>query len=309
MDRLRILCLDRQVRQMLCIFLLLAVSQGIVGRDYRTSILRQAAEKLGIEQQIDKAPEGKTSGIATSSGPKVAVRIDTHGTVEHIGLPLFSTVMRKETPSPVYDCLESALLDRCVLLTENDLLLQKIQFYKGSWKTLFDILPSDACSITTQDKKYYQVVWSRNGGEIANVVVPIDYELLSTCSRRELEKNFVQYMARYQADSKSALPKETDPQLAKAAMQLEMQLSSYERQTVSVPLRQWISYCESQGCTTSIKYVDSDEAIVKAYVLEQNDAMGYHHLLELNWQTEELDSPSPQVKGKALLFIPNNDKI
>ena len=297
------------VRQFFCIFLLMAIPLGIVGRDYRTSVLRHAAEKLGIEQQIEKAAKGKTSGITTSSGTTIVVRIDSYGIVEHIGLPLFSTVMRKQTPSPVYDCLESALLDRCVILTENDLLLQKIRFYKGSWETLLDILPSDACSITTQDNKYYQLVWNRNAREIANVVVPIDYELLSVSSRRELEKKFVHFIARYNTASKFTLSKDIDLQLAKAHLQVDMNLSSYERQTVNLTLRQWISYCESQGCTTSIKYVDSDEEIVKAYVLEQNDAMGYHHLLELNWQMGELDSSNPQGKGKALLFIPNNDKI
>lgn len=293
---------------MLCIVcMLLAVPQGIVGREYRTTLLRQAAATLGIERQIAKADKDATTQIVTPSGTTVSVRIDGNGMVEHIGLPLFHSAMRKQTPSPVYDCLEYAALDRHVIHTENDLLLQKIKFYKGSWQALLDIQPTDACSITNQSDKYYQLVWSRNGRETVNVVVPIDYELLSVSNRREIEKNFVHNVTRYHAASKAALSKDIDPQLAKADLHLDMSLSSYARKTISVTLRQWISYCESQGCTTSIKYDDSDEAVIKGYVLSRNDAMGYHHLLELTWTMEDLSQSSPKIKGKALLFIPNND--
>lgn len=293
---------------MLCIVcMLLAVPQGIASRDYRTSLLRQAAASLGIERQIAKAGKDVTTQIVTPSGTTVCVRIDSNGMVEHIGLPLFNAVMRQQTPSPVYDCLEYTALDRHVIHTENDLLLQKIKFYKGSWQTLLDIQPTDACSITNQSDKYYQLVWSRNGRETVNVVVPIDYELLSVCNRREIEKIFVHDVTRYHAASKDTLSQDIDPQLAKANLHLDMSLSSYERKTISITLRQWISYCESQGCNTSIKYDDSDEVIIKGYILSRNDAMGYHHLLELTWKMEDLSQSSPKIKGKALLFIPNND--
>jgi hypothetical protein len=294
---------------MLVVCLLLTVPLGIVSREYRTSLLRQAAFTLGIERQIAKAGKGITTQIITTSGTTVIVRIDSNGMVEHIGVPLFNAVMRKNTPSPVYDCIEYAALDRSAIHTENDLLLQKIKFHKGSWQTLLSTKPTDACTITNQSDKYYQLAWHRNGREIVNMVVPIDYELLSISSRRELEKNFTHGVSHYHPASKFMLSKDIDKQLAKSDMILEMNLSNYERPTVRVTLRQWILYCESQGCTTSVKYDDSDETIVKAYVWARNKAMGYHHLIELSWKTEELESSNPKIKGKALLFIPNNDKI
>jgi hypothetical protein len=298
------------VRLLLCIVcFLLAVPQSIASREYRTSLLRQAATTLGIERQIAKVGKGTTTQVVTPSGTTVCVRIDSNGIVEHIGLPLFNDMMRKQTPSPVYDCLEYAALDRSAIHTENDLLLQKIKFYKGSWQTILNILPTDACSITNQSNKYYQLIWSRNGSETVNIVVPVDYELLSVCNRREIEKNFVHNIPRHHTTSKSALSNDIDPQLAKADLNLDISLSSYARKTVSVTLRQWISYCESQGCTTSIKYDDSDETVIKGYVLSRNDTMGYHHLLELTWTMEDLSQSSPKIKGKALLFIPNNDKL
>ena len=312
MDRRRRLCHNRLARQTLrlvCMQLLLALPHGIAAREYRTALLRQAANSLGIERQIDKAGKDVSKQIVTPSGTAVCIRIDSHGMVEHIGLPLFNPEMRQLMPSPVYDCLEYAVLDRTFIHTKNDLLLRKIRFYKGSWQTLLGVLPTDACSITNQSNKYYQLIWSRNGSETANVVIPIDYELLSVCNRREIEKNFVHNLSRHHTDLKTTLPKETDPQLAKADMRLDMSLSSYERKAVSVTLRQWVSYCESQGCTTSIKYDDSDETVIKGYVLSHNEGMGYHHLLELTWTMEDLSQSVPKIKGKALLFIPNNDKL
>lgn len=309
MDRRRLSCRNGGARLLVGIFFLLALPLSIVSKDYRTSTLRQAAATLGIERQIAKVGKGVTTQIVTPTGTTVIVRTDGIGTVEHIGLPLFHAAMRKQTPSPVYDCVEYAALDRCVLLTENDLLLQKIRFYKGSWQTLLGIQPSDACSITTQDKKYYQLTWSRNGRETVNMVIPINYELLSVCNRRELEKNFIRDVARHQIASKTSLSKDIDPQLAKAELHLDTNLSGYERQTINVTLRQWITYCESLGCQCCIKYDDSDETLIKGYLMSHNDAMGYHHLLELTWTMEDLSKSVPKIKGKALLFIPNNDKI
>ena len=290
---------------MLFFISLIAASQGIAGREYRTAALCQAAAVLGIEHQIADAPKGVTTNITPPSGTTIVVRIDSEGTVEHIGLPLFSTIIRQQSPSPVYDCMEYAALDRLFIFTENDLLLQKIIFLKGAWESIIGIKPSDIFSITTQDDKYYQLVWSRDSCEIINVVVPIDYELLSGSSRRELEKSFVHDVSRHRVATNFSPAKEIDSQLAKSNIEVDIQLSSYARHTINVTLRQWLSYCESLGCTTDIKYDDSDELFIKGYVMSRNAAMGYHHLLELTWQMES----HSKVKGKALLFIPNYDKI
>lgn len=194
MERLRQFYRNRLVVLIASVCCLLALPQGVAAREYRTVALQKAALVLGIEQQIDNAGRATTTQIQTSAGKTVAVRLDDRGRVMHIGIPLFSTDMRYQKPSPVYDCLEYAALDRNIILSENDLQLQKIQFFKGSWATLMDVVPTDACSIGTLNTKFYQVKWSRNGVEIVNLVVPIDYELLSNSSRRELETNLVREM-------------------------------------------------------------------------------------------------------------------
>ena len=293
---------------MVLIFCLLALPLGMAGIDFRTSALHRAASALGIERQLGHASKGVTQQIVTPKGTTVIFRVDLYGTVEHIGLPLFNPEMRRQMPSPVYDCLEYAALDRCVIFTENDLLLQKIKFYKGSWQTLAGVQPTDACRITTQDHRFYRLVWSRNGHEIVDVVLPIDYELLSVSTRRELEKDLVHRVTRHQTTPTFSSSQDIDPQLAKSEVRMEMTLSSYERRSMTVPLRQWLSYCESQGCKTTIKYDDSDDSVIKGYLLSRNDALGYHHLLELTWRMEDLSQSTPKIKGKVLLFIPNTEK-
>ena len=305
MEKQRVLHLSRQIIKLLFFISLIMVPQGVAGREYRTSALHQAASVLGIEEQISNAPEGVTTSITLSSGKTISVRINNNGAVEHIGLPIFSQELRRQTPYPVYDCIEYAALDRLFILTENDFLLQKIIFLRGEWKSVLGIKPSDSFTITTHDNKYYQLVWSRNNCELINMVIPVDYELLSGSNRRELEQSFVHNVVRHCEATNFNLTEDIDSQLAKSDIEVDILLSDYARHNISVTLQQWLSYCENLGCTTDIKYDDSDELFSKGYVVSHNAAMGYHHLLELTWQTEI----HSKIKGKALLFIPNNDKI
>ena len=373
MERKRLLCRKFDIRHALVVFCLLAIPHGVVSRDYRCRMLQTAATKLNMEQQIDNASAGTTSTVTLTSGQTVAVRISEDGKVEHIGLPLFNDVMRQQKPSPVYDCIEYAALDRSLIHSENDLLLQKIHLFKGSWQTVCNVQPTDECSISLRDNKAWQVIWRRNGSEIVNMVIPVDYELLSLSSRRELEKTFAdeveqqhvkrfpyhlveELLQRRENDDLYVLPGESflikglsrstyyrksvvtqrvdtitfeeeriailvdrnypaetmanllisaDPQLPDAAMQLELQMSSNEKRMVHVTLRQWLSYCESQGCTPYYIFDGSDDSCAKGYLLMRNKAMGYNHLLSLTCLIDDLTSDIPSFTGKAYLFIPN----
>lgn len=294
---------------MMYIFCLLAIPQDVASREFRTSTLRHVAATLGIERQISHAEKGTTTQIVLSSGIIVAVRIDSEDMVEHIGLPLFSNEMRQQSPSPVYDCIEYAALDRQIIHTENDLLLKKITFRKGTWRTVANIRSTDACCITTHGNKCYQVVWQREGQGIADIIVPVDYELLSYCNRRELEQSFVRLVAAHRGSKSTIVPKGIDAQQAKVPMSVIVPLSNQARLTVKATISQWVSYCESQGCATSIIFDDSDEENIKGYMLMHNEPMGYHHMLVLNFKTDQQMGTYTKISGKAFLFIPNNEKI
>lgn len=371
MDRLKSLC--RSIRHIAFVLCLLAIPLSIAGREYRTQTLRTAAMKLGIEQQIGGAVSGTTSIINNETGQNITIRINDEGIVEHIGLQLFNSMMRQQNPLPIYDCIEYAALDYCLIHSENDLLLQKIRLFKGSWQTVCDIQPTDNCSILLRNEKAYQVIWERNGAEIVKMAVPVDYELLMISNRRELEQIFtnevekqrVKYTpyhlveellqptekdgvyvlpgesfmlkgltqntyykkdvvsqqvdaityeeermsilvdSNYPAETMANLLMSNDPSLPNATMRLDFQLSSYAKKSVSVTLRQWISYCEDQGCIPYFIFDDSDGTTAKGYLLMRNQSMAYNHLLSLSCSMNDLINDTPMFTGKAYLFIPN----
>lgn len=168
----------------------LTVSAGMYGQDFRTQTLRTAAEKLGIAQLLQTLDKSATSLLLTPSGQEVTVRLDSQGRVDHIGHPLFSAEVREQIPSPVYDFLEYAALDMLLGLSENTLQMERVHFFKGSWQTLRSIHPTDHCSIGTVKGEYYHVSWQRGDDDVVNMAIPIDYELLSNSTRRELGQNF-----------------------------------------------------------------------------------------------------------------------
>ena len=290
MERKRLLCRKFDIRHALVVFCLLA------SREYRCRMLQTAATKLNLEQQIDNAFAGTNSTVTLASGQTVAVRIGVDGVVEHIGLPLFNDFMRQQKPSPVYDCIEYAALDRSLIHSENDLLLQKILLFNGTWQTVCIIQPTDECSISLRDNKAWQVIWRRNGSEIVNMAVPVDYELLSLSNRRELEQHFVRNMASHSDNVKSDFFLSSAPQLANATIHLEMLLSNYSQQTTDI-----------KGCTSYYINDDTEGTVARGYLHMRNEAMGYHHLLEFSCPVEELNSAQPKLRGKAHLFIPNID--
>ena len=162
------------------VFLLL--SMPILAQTFKASHLQKAYEKLRLSEY---------------KSDNIAIRKASDGTIEHIGIPLFSTEMRTLLPSPIYDYLEYALLDYKYHINDNTLQQQKIRFRHGSWEDLEKITPADDCSIDNRDDKWYIVRWSHNSQEILSVAVPIDYELLSNSTRKEMEQNFSRDLKRF----------------------------------------------------------------------------------------------------------------
>jgi hypothetical protein len=303
---------------------------------------------LGIKADIKKLPNGNVSELVTSADERLVVCKDEKGQVTHIGLKLFSNEIRKQMPSPVYNCIEYAALDRRYRLSENDLLLQKIKLVTGSWKDVYGLLPTDGCSVSIINDKHYMVKWSREGKDLLTMAIPIDYELLNHSSRREMERAVLNSLSQvrpvarvaHPIDEKQLMkygdtglyvvpgdtfllaalnrnmyfvektisqkidtiiyeeerpfilvdrnyPAETmanmligaDPQLPDAALELDFQLSSQNKKTLIITLRQLLSFCQSQGCEAYYAYDSRDEKYVSGSLLLRNRAEGYNHLV------------------------------
>ena len=292
---------------------ILLFSPFIVGaQTFKASHLQRAYEKLHLNS-------------TSANRSYLTMRTSEDGTIEHIGIPLFSTKMRTLLPSPIYDYLEFALLDYKYHINENTLQQQKIRFRNGSWTDLESITPSDDCTIDNRDDKWYIVRWNRQGKAPLMVVVPIEYELLANSSRKEMERNFCRDLQHYQpaneVNTKSAQSIDsTNPEKALSTilmtqdsigvavdLSLELLFAGYTKESVNVSLPQWMGYCRSVGCTPYYMYEGTTDDKAAAILLMYNRSEGYAHLLSLRTATSQLASPHQNYTGKVYMYIPTTN--
>ncbi|MDD6493331.1 MAG: hypothetical protein PUF55_01580, partial [Bacteroidales bacterium] len=125
-------------------------------QEYKTALLKSAAEKLGLQIMQDSIMPDSIHFFTAKDGRKICVRTNPMGQIEHIGIPLFNKGMRFLQPSPVYDFLEFALINKKYTVTPNQLYLSKVIFKKGNWDTLLNgNLEKQNCSIENMDDKLY----------------------------------------------------------------------------------------------------------------------------------------------------------
>ena len=140
--------------------------------------------------------------LTAHDGQTVCVRTSQDGTVEHIGIPLFPAQLRSLQPSPVYDFLEFAVLNKRCKIDANQLYLNKVIFKKGNWNSLATSrLDECQCSITNQDDRLYIVNWQRDGRDVAIIGIPIEYELLSNDTRRRMERDFIRLLEQHRCNA------------------------------------------------------------------------------------------------------------
>ena len=171
-------------------FALLLTAATAPAQTFKTEKLRRAAAVVGINAQLATLEAGQTVTVSSAGGQPLSVRMAPMGSeVEHIGIPLFTGEMRSLQPSPIYDFLEYAVLNIIYKVNPNQLYLNKVVFRKGNWQTLAKSRLSECpCTISNQDDRLYIVSWQRDTATVAEVGIPIDYELLGNDTRRNMER-------------------------------------------------------------------------------------------------------------------------
>lgn len=166
---------------------------------FKTEQLKRAATVLGIENSIDSLDANQTLTVFSKDGLAIAIRTDKYQKIEHIGIPLFNDSLRILIPSPVYDFMEYAVLNWKYKISPNTLYLSKVIFRKGSWDSLTNSrLYQCDCSIENVDDRIYIVTWQLDSTEVAQIGIPIEYELLCNESRRNIEKIFIDQLSCHQ---------------------------------------------------------------------------------------------------------------
>lgn len=177
--------MKRQKNIITLLFGLIAIT--LSAQQYQSAHIERAAKKLAIDTMLLKPGTNRI----TVDRRQLTVRVNESGTIEHIGIPLFSQQMRTLQPSPIYDYLENAVLEHALSITSNIVREKNLQFLSGNWQTLEQLSDTLACTITNLSDKAYVVSWLREGQETAKVSFPISYDLLANSTRREMEENFV----------------------------------------------------------------------------------------------------------------------
>lgn len=182
---------------------------GLSAITYKADRLRKAVDVTGLQNLPDTLLPSAVIEMPTKDGRNIILRTDNTGAVEHVGIPLFSETMRLLQPSPVYDFLEYAVLNKEYKVDENQLYLSKVIFKTGSWNTLLKgNLEQCECSIENREDKLYIVTWQRNGSNVAVIGIPIEYELLNNDTRRNMERDFIKGLSAFTLDGQRNTPAE-----------------------------------------------------------------------------------------------------
>lgn len=311
---------------------------------YRTAELKRLASVLSID---DKALKDGYN-LLTANNRQVVV-IVRNNAVSHIGWQLFSKDIREVDNTPVIDFLERYFLqlnyppkDMTARQMQSD---DEFKFLKGSLNTVSDILPTDAFGFS-YDKRNYVATWNRNGQPILSVSFPVEYELISGENKIEAENNLMadikntslngvkaktasnvhyindKFSNRLYKKKGELLFSDRHPAETVSNMLLSMdakgdydikvtQLSyGFRKLVFNVPLRQWIAFCQNNGCQLYVGIEDINvDGDVSAVVIAVNEAENYNHVLTVTVPSEAIQAQKGSLEARLYPYVPTHNVL
>lgn len=305
---------------------------------FRTSELQRLASTLNID--ASSLPDGFSH--PTAKGLHLTVRVEEN-TVEHIGLLLFSDDIRSVGNSPIFDFLERyfLLLKYPPSVKTANLMMRddQFQFLKGSLNTIDDLRPTDGFSYN-YDKHRYTATWDRDGQTLLSVSFPVEYELISGENKIEAEENLQRAVrkavVRKQQDNRQQNDTYLDlfsnrlyfvggqliaDRLHPAETAANMMLSTntpgnyslnitqisygFKRKVFDVPLRQWIAFCQNNGCELyyGVENVEASDN-VRSVVLAVNESENYNHVLTVTIPADIIDHQQGTLEARLYPYVP-----
>lgn len=167
-------------------FMVLAANPVSAQDHYATAQLRETAKLL---QSRGGTPDvGGIHLMKGVPGGRYEVRLDSLNRVVHIGVPVVNREIARFQPSPVYDFVERYLLRLSFLdATERRLLLNDDKVTLTGNVNAVDTL----CGVgLSSDDKRFNVIFTREGKNVASVSLPRNYELVTGKNKIESEACF-----------------------------------------------------------------------------------------------------------------------
>lgn len=334
------------MKRILYIIMCLAVVLTVSAKpSFRTSELERLAQALALD--VDMLPDGYSHPVA--NGIRLTVH-QADQTIDHIGQYLFSEEMRQMGKSPIFDFLERYFLQLKyppqVKSMSNMMRDDQFKFLTGSLKTVDDILSTDGFSFN-YDNHLYQATWNRNDSTLLSVSFPVEYELISGENKIEAENNLVsdikntkviipsdkpvikkdQYLSEqftnqlYLSRGK-LISNERHPAESGANMMLSLQTEGdyqikitqvsygFKKTEFTVPLKQWIAFCQNQGCELYFgleNLTDKDE--VEGVVMAVNAAENYNHVLTVKIPSDIIETKSGTIEARLYPYVPTHNVL
>ena len=331
------------MKRVLYLILMMAFSfTAFAQTAYRTAELQRLAKVLSI----DGTAFHEGYNILMADQQKVVVGV-SNNTVNHIGLQLFCEEMRNTDHKPVLHFLERYFLQLkyppAVTCANNMIRDDQFRFLTGTLQTVDELLPTDAFSLS-YDKRLYTASWKRDGQPLLEVCFPVKYELISGENKFEAENNLMsdiqqsvvtgeaprpalsknylndQFSCRLYEQEGQLVFSERHPaetvanmmlsQQAKGAFVLQMTQLSYgfQKTTFSVPLHQWIAFCQNNGCQLYVGIEDiKEDGEVSAVVLAVNEAENYNHVLTVIIPSETIREKTGTIEARIWPYVPTHN--
>ena len=334
------------MKRLLYIIICLAFVLSVSAKpSFRTSELERLAQALALD--IDALPEGYSHPMA--NGLRLTVH-QADQTIDHIGVYLFSEEMRQMGKSPIFDFLERYFLQLKyppqVKSMSNMMRDDQFKFLAGSLKTVDDIMSTDGFTFN-YDNHLYQATWNRNDSTLLSVSFPVEYELISGENKIEAENNLLsdikgakvviptdkpvvkkghyiseQITNRLYLSKGKLVSSPKHPAESSANMMLSLQTEGdyqikitqvsygFKKTVIEVPLKQWIAFCQNQGCELyfGIEKV-ADDGNVDAVVMAVNEAENYNHVLTVSIPSDVLETKSGTIEARLYPYVPTHNVL
>ena len=327
------------------IICLVALLPASARSTFRTAELERLASELALD--IEALPDGYSHPVA--NGVRLTVH-QTEQTIDHIGLYLFSEELRQMGKSPIFDFLERYFLQLKyppqIKSMQNMICDDQFKFLSGNLESVDNILLTDGFSYN-YDNHRYQATWNRNDSTLLSVSFPVEYELISGENKIEAENNLVSdirntkvviptdkpvikkdhYLSEQITNqlylSKGKLvSSERHPAESSANMMLSLQTEGdfqikitkvsygFKKTVFEVPLKQWIAFCQSQGCELYFgleNLTDKDE--VEGVVMAVNAAENYNHVLTVRIPSDIIETKSGTIEARLYPYVPTHNVL
>ena len=326
----------------ICLVALLPVSARST---FRTAELERLASELALD--IEALPDGYSHPVA--NGVRLTVH-QTEQTIDHIGLYLFSEELRQMGKSPIFDFLERYFLQLKyppqIKSMQNMIRDDQFKFLSGNLESIDNILLTDGFSFN-YDNHQYQATWNRNDSTLLSVSFPVEYELISGENKIEAEDNLINDVRSAKVvvpEGKPIIKKDhylsesitnklyllngmlvvsaKHPAESVANMMLSLQTAGdyqisitqlsygFKKTVFEVPLRQWIAFCQNQGCEMyfGVEKI-SDYGSVSCVVMAVNSAENYNHVMTVQVPSKTIEAKSGKMEARLYPYVPTHNVL